>query len=453
MSTNNRKYFGTDGIRGRVGHGAITPEQVLKLGWAAGRVLGQGSSHAKVVIGKDTRVSGYMLESALEAGLSAAGVDVSLIGPMPTPGIAYLTRTARASAGIVISASHNPYYDNGIKFFSGSGSKLGDQIELEIESMMDSPLVTVDSDSLGKASRFTDAAGRYIEFCKSTFPAQLDLSGLKLVVDCANGAAYHIAPHVFEELGAQVVAIGNKPNGFNINEDCGSTKPERLSEAVLLNHADIGIALDGDGDRVIMATSDGEVLDGDQLLYAIIQHRVHSGEMHGGLVGTLMTNIGLEIACREFGIDFIRANVGDRYVLKELVDHGWVLGGESSGHIICLDKTSTGDGIIAALEVLNCMVESKKSLSSIVAGLQKYPQVMINVPLGASTKSSHDILNHHSVHAVVKKVEESLGDTGRVVMRASGTEPLIRAMVEGPDPDLVAQYATRIANAVENHST
>ena len=450
MSGTKRKYFGTDGIRGRVGVGAITPERVLKLGWAAGRVFANGSNDAKVVIGKDTRVSGYMLESALEAGLSAAGVDVSLIGPMPTPGIAYLTRTARASAGIVISASHNPYHDNGIKFFSEHGSKLDDQIEIEIENMMDLPLETVESNQLGKATRFSDAAGRYIEFCKNTFPAQLDLKGLKLVIDSANGAAYHIAPHVFEELGAQVISIGNKPNGFNINEQCGSTQPECLTHAVITHQADVGIALDGDGDRVIMSTKEGEILDGDQLLYAMIKHRLNTNTLQGGLVGTLMTNIGLEIACRELGVDFVRAKVGDRYVLQRLVEKDWVLGGESSGHIICLDKTSTGDGIVAALEVLSCMVESKKSLSAVVSGLVKYPQIMKNIALKAGSPSAEDVLADEKVCNAVSQVQQLLAGEGRVVMRASGTEPLIRAMVEGPDAALVEQYAGEIAMAVEN---
>ncbi len=446
----SRKFFGTDGIRGRVGQGAITPEGVLKLGWAAGRVLCRNSDNPRVVIGKDTRVSGYLLESALEAGLSAAGVDVSLIGPMPTPGIAYLTRTARASAGIVISASHNPFEDNGIKFFSGAGCKLPNELELRIENMMQKPLETVESAKLGKAERFPHAAGRYIEFCKSTFPANLSLSGLRIVVDCANGAAYHIAPHVLVELGADVVPIHNEPNGFNINLECGSTRPDTLRAAVLEHNAHVGIALDGDGDRVLMAGTSGEVFDGDQLLFVMLKLRQAENCLNGGIAGTQMTNLGLELACAESGVGFCRSEVGDRYVLQSLRERGWLLGGETSGHIICLDKSTTGDGIIAALEVLEAMVKNSADLESLVAGMEKFPQVMENVRLKAGGVSADSILMSPAVKRAITQVETKLDGRGRVVMRASGTEPLIRVMVEGQDADQVRGFTRAITEAVSH---
>jgi phosphoglucosamine mutase len=444
----SRKYFGTDGIRGRVGQGAITPDLVLKLGWAAGKVLGRNVDNPKVVIGKDTRVSGYMLESALEAGLSAAGVNVLLIGPMPTPGIAYLTRTARASAGIVISASHNPFEDNGIKFFSGAGSKLADEIEEEIEGMMEAPLVTVESRSLGKAERFSDAAGRYIEFCKSTFPPHLSLFGLRIVVDCANGAAYHIAPHVFEELGAEVIPIFNQPNGFNINRDCGSTHPDALRHRVGENCADIGVALDGDGDRVLFVDRNGELVDGDQTLFVMMNRRHALGQLNGGLAGTVMTNYGLERACAERQIEFHRSAVGDRHVLRTLNERGWLLGGETSGHIISRDKSSTGDGIITALEVLASMVETGQPLHGLTDGLERFPQVIVNVPLGDAGIDARALVESPEVVAAVQQLAARLGDNGRVVLRPSGTEPLIRVMVEGRDHDEVRGQAEMLAEVV-----
>ncbi|GJL81892.1 MAG: phosphoglucosamine mutase [marine bacterium B5-7] len=447
-----RKYFGTDGIRGTVGCEPITPGGVLKLGWAAGRILCRNSENPKVVIGKDTRVSGYLLESALEAGFSAAGVNVLLIGPMPTPGIAYLTRTARADAGIVISASHNPFEDNGIKFFSGAGTKIDDDIELEIERMMDMPLVTVESRSLGKAERFSDAAGRYIEFCKSTFPANLSLKGLRVVVDCANGAAYHIAPHVFEELGADVVAICNEPNGFNINLECGSIFPDKLRETVRAQDADIGVALDGDGDRMVLVDRHGMIVDGDQALFVMMIRRHKIGSLNGGVAGTLMTNFGFERACEHHGIEFQRAAVGDRYVIQALRERGWLLGGETSGHIISLDKSTTGDGIIAALEVMAAIVESGQPLDQLVAGMERFPQVMINVRLMPGTASAAEIIRSSEVVDAVDDVNRELGTEGRVVLRPSGTEPLIRVMVEGREPDVVERLAGLIAKAVTEAS-
>lgn len=445
----SRKYFGTDGIRGRLGQGAITPDGVLKLGWAAGRVLCRDSDHPKVVIGKDTRVSGYLLESALEAGLSAAGVSVMLTGPMTTPGIAYLARTARASAGIVISASHNPFEDNGIKFFSGEGGKLPDDLEGAIEEMMDTPLQTVAPQDLGKAERFRDAAGRYIEFCKSTFPARASLKGLKVVVDCANGAAYHVAPHVLEELGADVIPIANQPNGFNINLDCGSTHPEQARKAVLDAGADLGVVLDGDGDRVLFVDGNGDLIDGDQTLFLMMCRRHEGGHLGGGVVGTVMTNYGLECACRERGIDFHRARVGDRYVLKTLKERGWLLGGESSGHIITLDKTTTGDGIVTALEVLAAVVESGRPLDDLVAQMERFPQVMINVRL-VDGVSAAAIVGAPSVVGEVNRLTDDLGADGRVVLRPSGTEPLIRVMVEGRDPGIVRGQAEKLADVVRS---
>jgi len=444
-----RQFFGTDGIRGKVGAEPITPETVLKLGWAAGRVLGQGSSdHAEILVGKDTRVSGYLLESLLEAGLSAAGVDSRLLGPMPTPAIAYLTRTARARAGIVISASHNPFDDNGIKFFSSDGTKLPDETELAIEHMMGQPLVTAGPNALGKARRYEDAGGRYIEFCKGTFPHRLSLDGLKIVVDCANGAAYHLAPLVFSELGADVVAVANTPNGFNINHECGATYPPLLQKTVLAHEADLGIALDGDGDRVIMVDHQGGLVDGDHLLYIIAKHRKQSGALRGGIVGTLMSNLGLEQACEKMGIPFRRAAVGDRYVLSLLNEHGWEVGGETSGHIICLDRATTGDGIIAALQVLAAMRESGKSLLDLKNGLERFPQVMINVRMN----QAFDVKKSPRVQQAVKAVEKELASKGRVVLRPSGTEPVVRVMVEGQDAAEVERLTRRLADVVKNAS-
>jgi len=441
----SRRFFGTDGVRGRVGEAPITPEFVLKLGWAAGRVLGgQGADRGKVLIGKDTRVSGYLLESALESGLSAAGVDVSLLGPMPTPAIAYLTRTARARAGIVISASHNGFEDNGIKFFNRDGAKLPDAVEHAIEEAMEEPLVTVPAQQLGKAKRYADAPGRYIEFCKSTFPPRLNLEGLKVVVDCANGAAYHIAPMVFAELGATVIAIAHEPDGFNINDECGSTHPTLLQKTVVEHGADVGIALDGDGDRVIMVDHNGQIVDGDQLLYIIALQRKRAGSLGGGVVGTLMSNLGLEQACAEHDIPFLRAAVGDRYVMTELAQHGWDLGGESSGHIICLDKTTTGDGIVAALQALAAMRDQDASLAELKTGMRRYPQVMVNVRM----RTRFDVGNSQQVRSAVRAVEAELAHRGRVLLRASGTEPVIRVMVEGEDATQVAQLSQQLAETV-----
>ncbi len=444
MAEQKRRYFGTDGIRGRVGDGSITPEFVLKLGWAIGHVFAK-EHKSKVLIGKDTRISGYMLESALQAGLSAAGVDVYLLGPMPTPAIAYLTRTFHAQAGIVISASHNPYHDNGIKFFSGEGQKLSESIELEIEAIMDKPLVTVDSALLGKAHRIDDAAGRYIEFCKSTVSSKLDFSNMKLVVDCAHGATYHIAPNVFRELGADVIVMGAEPNGLNINQDCGSTEPSLLQTAVLENKADLGIALDGDGDRLIMVDHRGELVDGDELLFVIARAHQRVGNRHSVIVGTLMSNLGLEQALKSNNMALHRANVGDRYVMEMLKKTGSTVGGESSGHIICLDKTTTGDGIVAALQVLAEVQETGISLNELRSAMTKFPQRLINVRI---TKRV-DLANNKEVNAAVAKVEATLGDNGRVLLRASGTEPVIRVMVEGRDAALVNQLATELAAVIE----
>ena len=442
----DRKYFGTDGVRGRVGDDKINPELVLKLGWAAGRVLGQGKG-GKVLIGKDTRISGYLFESSLEAGLVAAGMDIRLLGPMPTPGIAYLTRTFRAAAGIVISASHNPYYDNGIKFFSSSGCKLPDEVELAIEAEMEKPLSTVASDRLGKAVRVDDAAGRYIEFCKSTVPASMSLAGLTMVVDCANGATYHIAPHVFTELGAQVIPIGNEPNGININEGIGSTHPKTLQKAVLEHGADLGIAFDGDGDRLIMVDHQGTIVDGDGILYIIARSRLeHPAGLQGKLVGTKMTNLGLEVALRELGVELVRTDVGDRYILEALNKNDWALGGEPSGHIICRDRTTTGDGIIAALQVLAAMVLSGSSLRDLSLGMPRYPQTLVNVELGQAEAA--DIMAHPQVNEAVADAEATLGAKGRVLLRPSGTEPLIRVMVEGSEAAQVTELANAIADVV-----
>lgn len=442
----NRKYFGTDGIRGRVGDAPITPDFVLKLGWAAGKVLASHGSR-KIIIGKDTRISGYMLESALEAGLSAAGLSAAFTGPMPTPAVAYLTRAFRAEAGIVISASHNPFYDNGIKFFSIDGTKLPDAVEEAIEAEMEKDLTCVDSAELGKASRIVDAAGRYIEFCKGTFPSTLSLSGLKIVVDCANGATYHIAPNVLRELGAEVVAIGCEPNGLNINEKCGATDVRMLQEKVLAEKAHLGIAFDGDGDRVIMVDELGHKVDGDQILYIIAREGLRQGQLRGGAVGTLMSNMGLEIGLKSLGIPFVRAKVGDRYVLEKLQEKGWTIGAENSGHIILLDKTTTGDGIVAALQVLTAMVRNGMSLNDLCSGMKLFPQVLINVRFAAG---SQDPLDSEGVKAVTAEVEKALGNRGRVLLRKSGTEPLIRVMVEGEDESQVTAYAQRIADAVKS---
>jgi phosphoglucosamine mutase len=442
----SRNYFGTDGVRGRVGEEPITPEFVLKLGWAAGRVLGaSGGDPGKILIGKDTRVSGYLLESALESGLSAAGMDVSLLGPMPTPAVAYLTRTARARAGIVISASHNPYEDNGIKFFSAEGTKLPDEVELEIERTMSEPLRMVPSGELGKAFRYDDAGGRYVEFCKSTFPNRASLEGLRIVLDCANGAAYHVAPLVFGELGADVTAIANEPDGFNINRDCGSTCPDTLRRAVLGAGAHLGIALDGDGDRVVMVDAQGAIVDGDQLLYIIAVDRLAKGAMRGGLVGTLMSNFGLEMVCRARNIPFVRAAVGDRYVMNEMMERGWDLGGETSGHIICLDKLTTGDGIIAALQVLSAMARTGRSLAEMRGGMTLYPQHMVNVRMARRFDPKSSAL----VQDAVRAAERELRGQGRVVLRPSGTEPVIRVMVEGSDSSLVVRLSQELADVVQ----
>lgn len=439
------RFFGTDGVRGKVGEAPITPEQVLKLGWAAGRVLGvKDGDPGKILIGKDTRISGYLLESALESGLSAAGVDIRLLGPMPTPGIAYLTRTARARAGIVISASHNPYDDNGIKFFSSEGTKLPDDVENEIERVMQQPLTTVDSSRLGRAKHYEDAAGRYVEFCKSTFPSRMNLEKLKIVIDCANGAAYRIGPHVFSELGADVVAIASEPDGLNINHECGSTYPALLQKTVRDVGADIGIALDGDGDRVIMADRNGRLIDGDHLLYIIAMEHKARDTLQGGVVGTLMTNLGLEKALAAKGVPFARAAVGDRHVLSMLYEKGWELGGETSGHIICLNRSTTGDGIIAALQVLASIVVSGKSLEQLLSGLETYPQTMINV----RTKRRFNIKDFPQVQQAVRDVESELADTGRVVLRASGTEPVVRVMVEGQDKSQVERLSQQLADTV-----
>lgn len=440
-----RKYFGTDGIRARVGDPTMNPEFILKLGWAAGKVLAnhyQGS----VLIGKDTRISGYMLESSLQAGLSAAGVDIKLVGPMPTPAIAYLTRTFRASAGIVISASHNPYYDNGVKFFSGHGLKLPDEVEMEIEAQMEKPLEVVSSDRLGKAERINDATGRYIEFCKRTIPSSDALHGLKIVVDCANGATYHSAPHVFSELGASVINIAAAPDGLNINRECGATAPQRLAEAVKSNGADLGVALDGDGDRLILVDDQGRIVDGDEILYVIASGRKKEGQFQGGVVGTQMSNLGLELSLAQHDIPFERAKVGDRYVMEKLMAEGWQLGGESSGHVICLDRTTTGDGIVAALQVLHVMINSGRSLRDLSEGMQRFPQTLVNVPL----KSRIDLDSAEPVQQAVKDVEAQLSDRGRVLLRPSGTEPLIRVMVEGQDEQQVHAYAEQIADAVRS---
>ncbi|HZW12306.1 MAG TPA: phosphoglucosamine mutase [Noviherbaspirillum sp.] len=441
-----RKYFGTDGVRGRVGTLPITPDLVMKLGYAAGKVLAQaesGSAKPTVLIGKDTRISGYMLEAALEAGFAAAGVDVMLAGPVPTPAVAYLTRALRLSAGVVISASHNPFEDNGIKFFSASGNKLPDAVEASIEAALDAPIECVASERLGKARRLNDAQGRYIEFCKSTFPSELDLRGLKVVVDCAHGAAYHIAPDVFHELGADVVAIGNQPNGLNINDGVGATAPKALSEAVKEHKADIGIALDGDADRLIMVDAGGRIYNGDELLYVIVKDRMANSPIQG-VVGTLMTNMALEVAFKQMGIGFARAKVGDRYVLEVLQERGWLIGGEGSGHLLVLDKHTTGDGIVSALQVLSALKRSGKSLAEATAELALFPQTLVNVKVSPGFEWQKNV----AVVAEKEVVEAELGDSGRVLIRASGTEPLVRVMVEARNADTAAKMARRIADKV-----
>lgn len=442
----NRKYFGTDGVRGKVGTYPITPDFALKLGWAAGKVLAsQGSK--MVLIGKDTRISGYMLESALEAGLAAAGLSAAFTGPMPTPAIAYLTRTFRAEAGIVISASHNPYYDNGIKFFSAKGTKLPDEIEEAIEAMLEQPMDCVESAELGKASRINDAAGRYIEFCKGTFPAHLGLEGYKIVVDCANGATYHIAPNVLRELGAEVIEIGTDPNGLNINEKCGATDVTALQAKVVETKADVGLAYDGDGDRIMMVDHLGNKVDGDQILFIIAREALRSGQLKGGVVGTLMSNMSLEIALKMLGVPFLRANVGDRYVLEKMVENDWTLGGENSGHIIIADKNTTGDGIVASLAVLAAMAQHKLSLNELASAVKLFPQVLINVRFAGGENP----LESDAVKSVAAEVEKRLEGKGRILLRKSGTEPLIRVMVECQDAALAQQCAEEIAEAVKKN--
>ncbi|HBO37885.1 MAG TPA: phosphoglucosamine mutase [Pasteurellaceae bacterium] len=439
-----RKYFGTDGVRGKVGVFPITPDFALKLGWAAGKVLAMQGSR-RVLIGKDTRISGYMLESALEAGLAAAGLSAAFIGPMPTPAVAYLTRTFRAEAGIVISASHNPYDDNGIKFFSSAGTKLPDEVEEAIEAMLEQPMDCVESADLGRASRIEDAAGRYIEFCKGTFPTHLSLEGYKIVVDCAHGATYHIAPNVMRELGADVIEIGTAPNGLNINDNCGATNVSALREKVLEVKADIGLAYDGDGDRIMMVDHQGNAVDGDQILFIIAREALRAGNLKGGVVGTLMSNMSLEIALKQLGIPFLRANVGDRYVLEKMQEHNWALGGENSGHIIIADKNTTGDGIVASLAVLTAMVQHKLSLNELTSAVKLFPQVLINVRFAGGANP----LESEAVKAAAKEAEKCLAGKGRILLRKSGTEPLIRVMVECEDGEMAQQCAEKIADAVK----
>ncbi|HSS65555.1 MAG TPA: phosphoglucosamine mutase [Gammaproteobacteria bacterium] len=440
-----KRYFGTDGIRGRVGESPITPDFVLKLGWAAGRVLAEGRNGG-VLIGKDTRISGYMFESVLEAGFTSAGVDVGLLGPMPTPAIAYLTRTLRARAGIVISASHNPYPDNGIKFFDSDGKKLPDEVELAIEAALESPLETVESRLLGKAYRVQDAVGRYIEFCKGTVPWGLSLKGLSIVLDCAHGATYHVAPQIFEELGARVSAIGVEPDGLNINDHSGAVAPERLRQTVLEGGADLGIAFDGDGDRVIMVDSDGTVVDGDEILFVIAEQRRLAGALNGAVVGTVMTNLGLEEALRSRGVQLLRARVGDRHVMEMMLSKNCNIGGETSGHIICLDRVTTGDGIVSALQVLCAAVESGTPLKALRKGMSKYPQVLINVRAAEPNTLAAD----GKVLSAVREVEQALKNSGRVLLRPSGTEPVIRVMVEGREASVVDGLAKQLAQRVSD---
>ena len=440
-----RKYFGTDGIRGKVGSPTMSPDFVLKLGWAAGRVLANSGTR-KVLIGKDTRISGYMFESALEAGLTAAGVKTRMLGPIPTPAIAYLTQTLRASAGIVVSASHNPYYDNGIKFLGPDGGKLPDELEEAIEAELEKVMVTVDSAELGKARRIVDAPGRYIEFCKGTFPSCLNLAGMKLVVDCANGAAYTTAPRVFAELGADVITIGDKPDGLNINQGCGATAPQALAVAVLEHQADAGIALDGDGDRIMMVDELGRIIDGDEIIYLIAKDLKARNVLQGGVVGTVMSNLGMELALKELDIPFIRAGVGDRHVMRLLKENDWQVGGEPSGHVICLHASPSGDGIIAALQVLACMAQDQQKLSVLASGVQKLPQLMINVPL----KERVDIDANGEIQDAVAQTEAELGDNGRVLLRPSGTEPLVRVMIEGKNAEQVKSACESLAGAVKD---
>ena len=442
----SRKYFGTDGIRGTVGQHPITADFMLKLGYAAGKVLTHNTKVKKrVLIGKDTRVSGYMFESALEAGLIAAGVNVDMLGPMPTPAIAYLTRAFRASAGIVISASHNPVGDNGIKFFSADGFKLDDDIELEIEALIDQPLITNDSFTLGKARRISDATGRYVEFCKGSLPSQFNLAGFKIVLDCANGATYNAAPKVFKELGAHTITMATEPNGFNINDKCGSTYMEGLCARVVEENADFGIALDGDGDRVLFSDANGKIVDGDELIYIIARHRLQSGQGCNGVAGTLMSNLGLELALKDLNIPFLRTKVGDRYVVEALKDNDWNLGGEASGHVLCSDLNTTGDGIVAALQVIRAISDSGKPLAELKLGMSKFPQTMINVRLAKKV----DISSNSAINAAVAEAEQKLAGRGRVLLRPSGTEPLIRVMAEGDDQALVEQQVKAIAKIVE----
>ncbi|WP_286815960.1 phosphoglucosamine mutase [Marinobacter sp. UBA3607] len=440
-----RKYFGTDGIRGHVGEGPITPEFMLHLGWAAGQAFKKDGQRNSVLIGKDTRLSGYMFESALEAGLSAAGVDVKLLGPMPTPAIAYLTRTFRASAGIVISASHNPHHDNGIKFFSAAGTKLDDALEAEIERWLDQPIKVCEPNELGKATRIDDAPGRYVEFCKSTVPNEFTLDGLHIVLDCAHGATYHVAPKVFRELGARITVIGAAPDGLNINLNVGSTHLDALKQTVAEKKADLGIAFDGDGDRVLMVDRDGSEVDGDELLYILAYQRQAEGRLKGGVVGTLMTNLGVELALRELGIQFERAKVGDRYVMERLLANNWVVGGEGSGHMVIRDCTSTGDGIVSALQVLLAVRNSGKTLSELRQGMSKLPQKMVNVRVA----QRFDPFSRADIVEAVRQAEAGLGDAGRILLRASGTEPLIRVMAEGRDAAEITRVAEELARVVE----
>ncbi|MBC3384560.1 phosphoglucosamine mutase [Pseudomonas sp. SWRI12] len=439
----SKKYFGTDGIRGRVGEYPITPDFMLKLGWAAGMAFRKMGA-CKVLVGKDTRISGYMFESALEAGLTSAGADVMLLGPMPTPAIAYLTRTFQGQAGIVISASHNPHDDNGIKFFSGQGTKLPDDIELMIEELLDTPMTVVESSKIGKVSRINDASGRYIEFCKGSVPTGTSFSGLKIVVDCAHGATYKVAPSVFRELGAEVVVLSAQPNGLNINHNCGSTHTEALQAAVLAEQADLGIAFDGDGDRVLMVDHTGTVVDGDELLFIIARDLHGRGKLQGGVVGTLMSNLGLELALADLDIPFVRANVGDRYVISELLERNWVIGGENSGHIVCFDHTTTGDAIIAALQVLMALKARNEGLAQSRQALRKCPQVLINVRFGGGVNP----LEHAKVKQASERVTQAMAGRGRVLLRKSGTEPLVRVMVEGEDEAQVRGYAEELAKLV-----
>ena len=444
----DRQYFGTDGIRGRVGEAPITPDFILKLGWAAGRAFRREGQANTMLIGKDTRLSGYMFESALEAGLSAAGMDVRLLGPMPTPAIAYLTRTFRAAAGIVISASHNPHYDNGIKFFSADGTKLDDAMENRIEQWIDRELEVVEAAGLGKAVRVDDAPGRYVEFCKSTVPAHFSLEGLHMVVDCAHGATYHVAPSVFRELGARVTVMGTQPDGLNINEECGSTAPESLQRRVTELGADLGVAFDGDGDRVIMVDHSGRIIDGDELLYVIARQRWDAGGLTGGVVGTLMTNLGIEQALDRLGVPFARAKVGDRYVMEELVRRGWLIGGEGSGHIVCRDCTSTGDGIVSALQVLVAMCRQERSLAELCQGVTRLPQETVNVRVS----QRFDPTQVPGIQEAVAQAEARLGDAGRILLRASGTEPVVRVMAEGEDAGLIGRIANELAETVRREA-